>query len=133
MDRLFKTALAVIVTLMSTLIVYFSWEIYNSETDNLKLEFRKNVNELVFSLEKEISLNLQSLHFLNNVFHTYNEITPQEFKKLTSPVLQRLSSIQALEWIPKIESYQRELYEKNIKLYIPIFLSHKEILQERWL
>ena len=121
MDNLFKATLTIIVSLMITLIIYLSWEINNSETDKLKLEFRENINELVFSLEKEISLNLQSLYFLNNVFHTYDEVTPAEFKKLSTPVLKRLTSIQALEWIPKVEALERELYEKKHQTLYPKF------------
>lgn len=79
-------------------------------------DFIATSKELTTSIEKEISLNLETLKFINALYDVNNTVSREQFKVFNINVLDRITSIKALEWIPlvkleditKFESFARK-------------------------
>jgi len=66
-------------------------------------DFIATSKELTASIEKEISLNLETLKFINALYDVNNTISREQFKVFNTNVLDRITSIKALEWIPLVK------------------------------
>lgn len=91
-----------------------------------KLEIQRLRTELQFdaqghanAVEKEISIDLNALRSLNTFFKSSEVVTRDEFRLLTTDILDyspNALSFQALEWIPRVLRAQREEYERDARL-----------------
>lgn len=95
--------------------------LYDRESQEIKLEFQKDVDDKVSFLEREIFLDIEILYSIKGLYDSSEEVTSQEFKKIAKSILARHKDIQALEWIPKVEVTQRSVYEKKRLSEFPDF------------
>ncbi|NQZ54411.1 MAG: CHASE domain-containing protein [Piscirickettsiaceae bacterium] len=87
------------------------WFFYSLETKSITHDFQNDVQTQVSSIERELRLNLESLHAIKGVFESSQNVTEDEFKRLTASIFSRNVDIQALEWIPKVLKSERKKYE----------------------
>jgi len=64
------------------------------------------------SFQREVDLNIQLLKSLENYYNASEYISRKVFKLFVEKSLDKYKTVQALEWIPKVEHEKREAYEK---------------------
>lgn len=97
-----------------TVLLYNVFE--KEEEMMIKADFSKVSKELIFAIEKEVNLNLESLNSVNSLFQVSDTITREQFKRFNTTVFDRISSIQALEWIPVVKGHERSVFETRARL-----------------
>ena len=85
------------------------------EYREMKLSFEQHAVERHDSLKREIEFDLQTLEAITAFYQAAKEVDRSEFRSFVKPLLDRHQSIQALEWIPRVPTSQREIYEKSAK------------------
>lgn len=85
------------------------------EDRSIKKHFESMVEDYVFLLERELEINLEVLYSLDSFYKSSNYIDRDEFKQFTTPFIERLDSIVALEWIPRVKDEEREKYEQSAR------------------
>lgn len=81
------------------------------EEHNIRKDFALAAENRFWALEREIAFHLHALTALRALYLSSQMITRSEFREFTRPLLSQHPSIQALEWIPLVADYQREMYE----------------------
>lgn len=84
---------------------------HNLEIRQIQTEFTKKVDERVASLEREVGLNLEVLFVPWGLYEAGYLVSRKQFQAVVSLQLARHSSIQAVEWIPRVKISEREKYE----------------------
>ena len=102
-------AVILLFELIGTVSLYYIFK----EKDDVTLanDFIANSKELTASIEKEVSLNLESLNSINAFYSVNESISREQFKSFNATVFNRINSIQALEWIPAVKFKDRSFYE----------------------
>ncbi len=103
--------LAVILLFEITGTVSLYFILKKKEDAALTSEFIANSKELTASIEKEVSLNLESLNSINAFYCVNESVSREQFKNFNSTVFDRINSIQALEWIPAVKFEDKSIYE----------------------
>lgn len=85
------------------------------EYREMKLSFEQHAVERYDSLKREIEFDLQTLETITVFYQASKEVDRSEFRSFVKPLLDRHPSIQALEWIPRVPTSQRETYEESAK------------------
>ena len=73
--------------------------------------FRNNAENHFMLIKREVDLDLQVLSSLKAFYAASQNVTREQFREFTSSLLPSHKSIQALEWIPRVPSAGRRLYE----------------------
>ncbi|MBL4638682.1 MAG: diguanylate cyclase [Proteobacteria bacterium] len=94
---------------------------YDIETKAIIIEFHKSVDDQIASIEREVTFNLEALYAIKGLFDNSDNVTPDEFKAITTQILSRHRNIQALEWIPKVSQEQRTIFEERRQQQYPEF------------
>lgn len=92
---------------------YVGKSFYDEETKAIEQDFRKDVDDKVGALEREILLNIEVLHAIKGLYDSSDEVSSREFHRIAQSFLVRHQDIQALEWVPKINANERFDYEKE--------------------
>lgn len=87
------------------------------EGQKLWMEFYQATENRHASLQRQIDSDLQALVSLQAFFRNAERISRAEFSGFTKALLVQHTSIQAIEWIPRIPYSQREEFENAAKKY----------------
>ncbi len=114
----YRTYATVILVACIGLILSFSgfFIVRRAEIQKLKTEYHLHAREHVDLLEREIHTNFEALRSVNSFFQSTEVITREEFRAFTEDIFQRNHGFQALEWVPRIPSSQREDYERAARI-----------------
>ncbi len=81
------------------------------EKETIALDFKSTSKELISAIEKEVSLNLEALVSIKSLYSVTDSISREQFRSFNSNVLNRVNSIQAFGWIPKVQFEEKTLFE----------------------
>ncbi|MEE8457148.1 MAG: CHASE domain-containing protein, partial [Acidimicrobiia bacterium] len=87
------------------------WIIRGSEDDAAELEFAEQATRQVASLQKNLDATLDTIRSLHALFEASVHVDREEFRTFTLSVTKDRVGIQALEWIPRVTSAEREAFE----------------------
>ncbi|NEQ40309.1 MAG: hypothetical protein F6K40_30360 [Okeania sp. SIO3I5] len=86
--------------------------IKNLESQKISIEFQSlaldRVHQLEYTIKEEI---IDVLLSLKSFYQSSQEVNREEFKQFVSYFLDKMPSIQALEWVPYVPANEREKYE----------------------
>lgn len=87
---------------------------FSSRTEQEKIfaDFKNNVDHRTELIERGLKLALHSLQNLESFYNASAEVERREFRVFVTPELERNSSIQALEWAPRVRADERVTYEE---------------------
>jgi CHASE1-domain containing sensor protein len=85
------------------------------EGQKLWMEFYQASENRHASLQREINSDFQALVSLQAFFLHSEKVTRAEFSGFTKSLLLQHTSVQAIEWIPRIPHHQREEFEKAVR------------------
>lgn len=88
------------------------------EMRHVENEFERNAVRFTDELRASIESNIEATNELKEYFDTSVAVSAQTFSDYTRPKLQRHPRIQALEWVPRITSEQRETFEATADILI---------------
>jgi two-component system, NtrC family, sensor kinase len=83
------------------------------ESKNAEASFNGVAQEHLDALETNITLALDNLVAIGALFDHADDVTRRQFGLFTSPLLARTQAVQALEWIPRVPSRERAIWEKR--------------------
>lgn len=95
---------------------------YTLETKSIRTTFEKSVDDQSATIERELTLNFETLYAIKGLFDSSEHVTPEMFNQLAAEIIIRHKNIQALEWVPKVSHEQRGLFETNGRKRFPDFL-----------
>jgi PAS domain S-box-containing protein len=81
------------------------------ESQRAAAQFDEHLAERSFALELEVNAVLEALHSLRALYDASEEVTREEFATFVRVALSRHSSIQAMEWVPRVPEKDREAHE----------------------
>jgi len=115
--------LAMIGIVISLLIGYV---IYSYETKVIELNFSRDIDLKVATLERELLVRVEVLFALQAFYDNSVTVTYDEFQNFTKVFIKRHPGIKALEWAPKVTHEQRlvEKY-KSYRVDHPFIISEK--------
>ncbi len=110
--RFYRKLIAILLLGGSLTLLFFRND-REQQMDDALLRWDLHVDQHVDDLRHAIAHQLEVLASLKSMFDTYGEVSREEFARFTRLQLQHHSEIQALEWIPRIESLtQLRRYER---------------------
>ena len=89
------------------------------EVRQIAAEFRLASEEHVSSIQAELSHDLNSLAMVATLLATYPQMDRARFRRLVAPLRASRSSVQALEWAPRIRDRDRAGYEERVRNELP--------------
>lgn len=110
--RLSSLSLVVISCGVITLSLLASWVSLQLEQANRKKEFERKASKAELSIQRALDRNIQSLESIVALYNASGQVERQEFQQFVRVSLLNNLAIQALEWVPRIPSTQRENYEQ---------------------
>ena len=81
----------------------------------IRLDFERIAETRTSLIEKEIALNLSALYDLHGLFKASMTVKRDEFRTFTEPILSRIKTIQALEWIPRVFDSEADVYKRRAR------------------
>jgi diguanylate cyclase (GGDEF)-like protein len=121
MDKNHFLITGLILVLGMALSLFIARKFHEIETETIRADFRKAIDEDVFMIEQEMKLNFEALYVLKTLFDSSNEVTPVEFRSAARSILARHEKILALAWHLKVTVADRQNYEKLRQREIPGF------------
>jgi PAS domain S-box-containing protein len=83
------------------------------ERDRAQADLDRRVAAAALMIERELAANLEVLHALKYGFEASVPVTHERFTAMTGQALARRTSLQALEWIPRIARESRRSHEQS--------------------
>lgn len=102
-----------------------SWGTYlgvdSASKDRIRHQFYHEIDRRIVALERELSSDVEVLEFVKRFFDASEYVSDNGFKQFTEEALKRHTSIQALEWIPRVLDAERLAFEQKRKTRYPDF------------
>lgn len=99
------------------ILALFSFQMVSVQQENRWAnEFRNGAEKASLLLGTRVEAIRQSLMVCQALFGSNRNVTRQEFKALTRPVLQSLSFIQTIQWMPRVGARDRADFESAAAL-----------------
>jgi len=113
-NKYFRNILiALIVVLGVALSIMVSAMSYYSEKKLIQAEFNEAAENRYSALKRELDSNMAVLVSLQALYYTSGKgLERSDFRNFTNHILKQHTSIQALEWIPRVPDSRREVYER---------------------
>ena len=94
-----------------TLFVFSS----NWERERLQLEFERQVSGISQKATLNVKSYLDALYSIRGFFDSSDRVDRVDFRTFASGLYRRNEGIQALEWIPRVRTSERDEYEKRAR------------------
>ena len=98
-----------------------SMAVQDWEHDRIQLAFEQDANDRIASLQRGLQYYTDEMQALGSLYKASKEVDRHEFHIFVQNVLQQSSGIQALEWVPRIKSDEREGYLESMRTDFPVF------------
>jgi len=96
---------------------FFSYQkLSQIETESILTEFKRIVESEAATIEREFTINIETLRAIKGLFIGSSHVTYDEFSHVAADILAVHDQIQALEWIPVINQEMRDDFEADLKL-----------------
>src|SRR5688500_6167036 len=105
-----SSALFVIVAAIS-LSVAVSYSFHRSEKQRIEASFAMRCTRMATTFQRTLEQRFAALHTLSAFYAASHKVRRDEFRTLSAAIRSQLTSIQALEWAPRITRDEREQYE----------------------
>jgi CHASE1-domain containing sensor protein len=80
-----------------------------------KANFERAAIDRIFSVQRTIAAELESLHSIAAFFDSAPSVGTDEFRSFVASALSRHQSVQALEWVPRVRASKRSAYERRAR------------------
>ena len=80
-----------------------------------KQEFQNQAHKTTALIKAKLEVNEEILLNIISFYSASNNVTHDEFEQFVTPILERNSFIQALEWVPRVPHANRDALEKQVK------------------
>jgi two-component system cell cycle sensor histidine kinase/response regulator CckA len=104
---------ALIIGVVITLLVF--WTIRVNERASVQREFERRASNVTLRVEDYLRRNVEPLYALRNLFNYSEDVSREEFKGAALDLISRSISVQALEWVPRVQSADRARIESQVR------------------
>lgn len=113
-DKSFRNILfAVIVVIGVALSILISALSYHVDEKIMRAQFAEAAGNHYSAMKRELDSNLDVLESLQALYYASGKnVNRIEFRDFSNHILKQHASIQALEWIPRVQDSRREAYER---------------------
>ncbi|MCW9016012.1 MAG: CHASE domain-containing protein, partial [Kangiellaceae bacterium] len=101
--------------------ILFAWSRYYQEYEFAKHRFERHAMVYANAIERQFENNRLVVEDVAAFFLASDNVRREDFRTFTTPKLERYSSIQALEWVPKVPHSLRQEYEAEARRYYKDF------------
>ncbi len=88
--------------------------IRDKELQSIKSSFKLDTEDRINAIKKEVENNLDLVRGVNSLYRSSREVTRDEFREFIKFTIDS-STIQAIEWIPRIPHSDRDAYEEKAR------------------
>jgi len=113
-------ALALIVSLIATFVLFAG--IRRLEHDKVELEFQQRANIRILTIQQQLDQTIHTLRVLNQTFVSFQNVSREQFRNFSQPLLQRHAYIQALNFHRLVSAGEREAYEAEMRRVYPDYV-----------
>lgn len=85
--------------------------VHGWERERTRLDFEKNVMQLAVPIQRSIDESSEVLHAIHSFYEAAGTVTRRQFGAFVRREVSEHTSIQALEWIPRVRHVERAVYE----------------------
>lgn len=115
MKQILKTLPAFLILILGICLSFWIHSLYKKRALNDKENKISAVVENNYrNIQKELNTSFSSVEILQYLFEDQENISKEEFKNFTAPILKADASIKALSWVPKITNEKRANFENEI-------------------
>lgn len=113
MEKNHSLITGLILVLGVSLSLFISYKFHSIETETIRADFKKAIDENTFLIEQEIKLNFEALYVMKTLFDSSQEVTRDEFHRAARSITARHDKILALAWAEKVPAERRAAYESK--------------------
>lgn len=95
-------------------VVFFIW-VRALEYDRFRLEFSTQADTLASTLERAVTIDIESIYAINAFYAGSEAVTREQFRAFVQSILARHSGIQGLGWNVRVTDGERQAYEAQVK------------------
>ncbi|MEN8764022.1 MAG: CHASE domain-containing protein [Thiogranum sp.] len=96
-----------------------TWVLFQAVADwerqRVQIAFRAAASDRVLVIQREFAHTLGVVQDIGSFIHASPSTGRREFRKFVGPALKRFSSIETLEWVPRIAGEQRAAFEDEAR------------------
>ncbi len=92
--------------------VLAAYSIHNFEKQAIQYEIQKDVDNVAYSLTRELNIGIELLYSLRSQLGSLKSINSQNFSELAKRAIDRQPEILSIKWIDVVADSEREEYEK---------------------
>lgn len=89
------------------------------ERDRIDGAFRRQATDLAHSLRQDFTGHLDALHAVQGLFVASEDVTPDEFNRVTAHWLRTLPTLRALGWSPRVPAGEHAAFEARMQAVHP--------------
>ena len=86
------------------------WETRSARAD-IESRFQQGAHDYTAAIHREVDAHLLALRSLAAFYAASEQVTRDEFRRYSEPLLHEITSLQALEWAPRVKRTERLGYE----------------------
>jgi two-component system NtrC family sensor kinase len=90
--------------------------VHQWEQERLEAYIQRQADNLAITLQKSIDSDLEIVQAITSFYNASNSVDRQEFQVFVTPLLNRHSSLLALQWLPRVLHSNRLTFEKQTQL-----------------
>lgn len=114
------TVLALLAGLIATFVLFAG--IRRLEHDKIELEFQQRANIRILTIQQQLDQTIHTLRVLNQAFVSFQEVSREQFRNFSQPLLQRHAYIQALNFHRLVNAEGRDAYELEMRRVYPDYV-----------
>ncbi|MEC4718570.1 EAL domain-containing protein [Noviherbaspirillum sp. CPCC 100848] len=112
--------LALLAGLIATFVLFAG--IRRLEHDKIELEFQQRANIRILTIQQQLDQTIHTLRVLNQAFVSFQDVSREQFRNFSQPLLQRHSYIQALNFHRVVDAEGRDAYELEMRRVYPDYV-----------
>lgn len=91
------------------------------EQSHIQTEFKGLGDRSYLAISDVLHSDFLTITSIRSFFESSNHVDHQDFQSFTAPFLEKIPSIQALEWIPRVSHSDRSYFEARQRKFFPQF------------
>lgn len=120
MFRRLSFLLAIVLAVTAT--VHISWRLYNAETQQIRSEFQRSINQRSALLDNELIRLRAIMRYWRKFYETSSASVDQDqFRAIALDLLDSYPSLQLIGWAPLVPHERRSDYEAQFRQFNPQF------------
>lgn len=112
-----RTLPSVLIFLFGVGIAYFEYfDLSNSTEKDFRIRFNLDAGSRISAIKREVGFGLEAISAVRAFYASSHKVERNEFQNFSESLIAGQTTIQALEWIPRIKHDERAAYENLARM-----------------